>query len=188
MKIRAFLVALVVVALSSTPVMALTTPYPPANEGYNYQGDVTGMMYHHGDCYDGVGDRIMLTLYRDRVSNGDGTYSGGGQSRRICLNTVQDGHIEYEWYLDDFCYDVPGERATVIGAAFCGGDFDDSFNDRTSFMRVHIANGDSMVRICSDRNISGWCKNVYSGGTNVDFVALGHNDQMSSLYLYYHQP
>lgn len=125
-------------------------------------------------CSDGIANVAVVFLYQD-VKDHD----GWGTSRKFCLNAGDRGNS-----YNSFCEDVPGQRWEALPLA-CGTAFDDSFNDRTSYVRItHLARS-AYVRLCQHADYQTPCMTV-DDATELDFSSGGKpgsswNDTISSM-------
>jgi hypothetical protein len=127
-------------------------------------------------CSDGIANVAVVFLYQD-VKDHD----GWGPSRKFCLN-ADDGGNSY----NSFCEDVPGHRWEALPFA-CGTAFDDSFNDRTSYVRVTYLARTAYVRLCQHADYNTPCMTI-DDATDKDFSSGGKpgpswNDTISSMRL-----
>ncbi len=127
-------------------------------------------------CNDGIANVAVVILYEDVKD-----HRGWGDSRKFCLN-AGDRSISFK----SFCDDVPGERWEALPFT-CGTAFDDSFNDRTSFVRIALMSGSASVRLCQNAGYHGPCLSADDGGDK-DFSSGGRpgpswNDTISSMWI-----
>ncbi len=127
-------------------------------------------------CSDGIANVAVVFLYEDVKD-----HAGWGNSRKFCLN-AGDRSITFR----SFCEDVPGERWEALPLT-CGTAFDDSFNDRTSFVRIAQMSGSASVRLCKNAGYHAPCLAEDDRGDK-DFSDGGRpgpswNDTISSMWI-----
>ncbi len=127
-------------------------------------------------CNDGIANVAVVYLFEDVRNNGP-----WGDSRKFCLNSGDPGNS-----YNAFCNDVPGDRWEAL-PGLCGTPFDDSFNDRTSYVRIDQMSGAAYVRLCQNSDFRGSCL-VADTVTSLDFSGGGKpgpswNDTISSMRL-----
>ena len=125
-------------------------------------------------CSDGIANVAVVFLFQDVKD-----HEGWGPSRKFCLNT-DDGGNRY----NSFCEDVPGQRWEAL-PGMCGTPFDDSFNDRTSYVRVDQMSGSAYVKLCQNADYHAPCMTI-DDVTSKDFSSGGNpgtswNDTISSM-------
>jgi hypothetical protein len=125
-------------------------------------------------CSDSIPNVAVVFLFQDVKD-----HSGSGDSRKFCLNAGDRGNS-----YDSFCQDVPGQRWEAL-PGMCGTPFDDSFNDRTSFVRVDQMSGSAYVKLCQNEYFHAPCMTV-NDVTDKDFSSGGKpgpswNDTISSM-------
>ncbi len=170
------LAALVLSAMLSLSGPALGAPRPTSEpDQWDRYRDGNGFeVLAWYQCADGIANVAVLSLYEDVRDNEE-----WGPSRKFCLN-AGDGGNSY----DSFCDDVPGQRWEALPFT-CGTGFDDSFNDRTSYVRITYLASFAYVRLCQHAGFGAPCMTV-DDPTDLDFSAGGRpgsswNDTISSM-------